>query len=92
MKSCCKLILLVMLMVVFAVAAAFGADPVAIAPAAVAPAAPSILAWFIANQAYVFAACLAVSEMLSLIPGFKGNGILDTIIKALVQLSGKATA
>lgn len=62
---------------------AFGADAVAVAPA------PSIMEWFIVNKAAVFGAALALSELLSLIPGFQGNGILDTIKKALVQLSGK---
>jgi len=89
MKKFGGFILMFVLLALAMVAGAFGADPVAVVPVAAAPAAPSILSWFMANQAAVFAAALAMSELLSLIPGFKGNGILDTIIKALVQLSGK---
>jgi len=56
-----------------------------------ATAAPSIMAWFQANQAAIFGLALAISEFLALIPAFKGNGILDTIIKALKLLTGKDT-
>lgn len=52
---------------------------------------PSIMAWFQANQAAIFGLALAISEFLALIPAFKGNGILDTVIKALKLLTGKDT-
>lgn len=66
---------------------AFGADA---APAAV-PASTGIFAWFQSNTNAVIVVALAVSEFLSLIPAFQGNGILDTIIKALKALSAKPT-
>lgn len=50
---------------------------------------PSLLDWFAANKTVIFGAALALSELLAIIPAFKGNGILDTIIKALQMLSGK---
>jgi len=59
---------------------------------ATATASPSIMAWLQTNQAAIFGLALAISEFLSLIPGFKGNGILDTIIKALKLLTGKDTS
>jgi len=62
------------------------------AASATATAAPSIMAWFQANQAAIFGLALAISEFLALIPAFKGNGILDTIIKALKLLTGKDTS
>jgi hypothetical protein len=80
-----KLLLALVVIVACTAALALGVDVV---PVAAAPA-PSILDWFMVNKAAVFGAALAFSELLSLIPSFKGNGILDTIIKALVQLSGK---
>jgi hypothetical protein len=55
----------------------------------VASAPPSLLQWFIANSTAVFATLLVMSELLSLIPAFKGNGILHTIIEALKALSQK---
>ena len=63
---------------------AFAAEPVVMPVAQV-----GFLDWFKQNSAAVLGACLAFSEVLSLIPAFKGNGILDTIIKALQVLSGK---
>jgi len=72
---------------------AFAADPAATTAAAPAAAAadPSLFAWFVANKAAIFGVALAISEFLTLIPGFKGNGILDTIIQALKVLSAKET-
>ncbi len=67
---------------------AFAADPAATTTAA---ADPSLFAWLIANKAAIFGVALAISEFLTLIPGFKGNGILDTIIQALKVLSAKET-
>ena len=52
----------------------------------------SLFDWFLQNKAAILAAALAFSEVLSLIPAFKGNGIIDTIIKALQTLSGKDPA
>ena len=64
---------------------------VAMAADAVVPAAttPSLMAWFQANTAVILGVALAISELLAQIPAFKGNGILDTIIKALQALSEK---
>lgn len=39
--------------------------------------------WIQANWGYIVAVLLAVSELLAVIPQFKGNGFLDTIIKVL---------
>ncbi len=68
---------------------AFAADPVTTTAAVAAD--PSLFAWFVANKAAIFGVALAISEFLTLIPGFKGNGILDTIIQALKVLSAKET-
>lgn len=83
MKRFIALFTFIILTIVAAVC--FGAD------AAVPPVAPtpSLLGWFKANEAVILAAALGISELLSLIPGFKGNGVLDTIIKALRALSQK---
>ena len=69
------------------------ADP-ATAPAVIpaVPAtvpAPSIIDWFTLYKAYIFGAALAISELLGVTPWFKGNGIMDTIIKGLKLLMGK---
>lgn len=45
--------------------------------------------WFKENLTYILAAALAVSELLAVTPWFKGNGILDSIIKALNFFRGK---
>ncbi len=85
-----KLIFLVVLVALATVA--FAADPVvpvAAAPAATAAATVGFLDWFKQNSGAVLGFALAFSELLSLIPAFKGNGILDTIIKALQSLSTK---
>ncbi|KAB0668928.1 hypothetical protein F6V30_13910 [Oryzomonas sagensis] len=86
-----KLILLVTMLVACMAVAAFGADPVAVvAPATVTPAATvGFLDWFKQNTSLVLGVALALSELLAAIPAFKGNGILDSIIKGLVALSGK---
>ena len=78
-----KLILAAVIMSIMATVAA-GAD--ATAPAATGGA----LAWFSDNKVAVIAAALAISELLALVPGLKGNGILDSIIKILKVVSGKA--
>lgn len=84
-----KLIFLVVLVALATVA--FAADPVvpAAAPAVAAQGAVGFLDWFKQNSGAVLGFALAFSELLSLIPAFKGNGILDTIIKALQSLSTK---
>lgn len=78
-----KMISLIVLIAVVAIAAISGAAEAVAAPA------PSLLSWFMANSTVILAMLLAVTEVLALIPGFKGNGILDTIIKALQVLSKK---
>jgi len=80
-----RLILSLMLIIICTAALALGAD---VAPIVAVPS-PSILDWFAVNKAVIFGAALAISELLSLIPGFQGNGILDTIKKGLALLSGK---
>ena len=93
MSKMIRFTLAMLALIVCTVALTFGADPTAVVVPAVATpaaAAPSILDWFQANEAAIFAAALAVSEMLALIPGFAGNGVIDTCIKALKLLSGKA--
>lgn len=65
----------------FVSAVAFAADPAPVA-------AVGFLDWFKQNSGAVLGFALALSEILSLIPAFKGNGILDTIIKALQAMSG----
>lgn len=72
--------------------AAMAADPAAVTPVTpvtAAPAAVGFLDWFRQNTATVLGFALAFSELLSLIPAFKGNGLLDSIIKALQALSSK---
>jgi uncharacterized membrane protein len=44
--------------------------------------------WIMNNSGTIFGALLAISELMALIPAFKGNGILDSIIKALKALAG----
>ncbi len=64
----------------------------AVAPGVTAPAAaaaPSLVAWFQANQVYVYGALLAISELLGVVPQFQGNGVIDTIIKAIKLLMAK---
>lgn len=45
--------------------------------------------WVDINAVVLLGAALAISEVLALIPGFKGNGILDTIIKFIKLLISK---
>lgn len=73
-----------MLMVVAFTVPAMAADA---APAAAT--APSFMAWLQANTTLILGLALAISELLAAIPAFNGNGILDTIIKALQALSAK---
>ncbi|MDA8413008.1 MAG: hypothetical protein M0023_04380 [Desulfobacteraceae bacterium] len=90
MKSLKSLFCFTLIVLVCAVTA-FAADPVA--TVAVAPIATvSILDWFKQNSAAIFGALFAISEVLGAIPGFKGNGIFDTIVKALSILSNKQEA
>lgn len=82
-------LLLICLFVCFAaIAGAVDAAPVA----AAVPVAPVVgfLDWFKQNTAAVLGAALALSELLSLVPQFQGNGILDSITKALRALSKPA--
>lgn len=56
------------------------ADAVAVAPAP----AQSIMAWASANSVLLSAFVVAVlSELMSLVPSLKSNGIIDMIIKIL---------
>lgn len=86
MKKLSSLVVFVVLCILASVC--FAADPAATA-AVVAPVKVSILDWFKQNSAVIFAALFSVSEVLGLIPGFKGNGVFDTIVKALAVLSNK---
>ena len=79
-----KITLYAVFALVALVSVAVGAD---VAPVTAQPV--SIMTWFTQNKAAVLAFTLALSELLSLIPAFKGNGILDTIIKAIKVLSQK---
>jgi hypothetical protein len=81
-----KIFLFMVVCVAMLVGVCFGADVVAVAPA---PAPVGFLDWFKANTPAVLGVALALSELLSLIPAFKGNGILDTIVKGLKALSNK---
>ena len=85
-----KFFLFLALVVVFVAAVCFGAD--AVVPAAAAVPAVGFMDWFKQNATAVIGAALALSEVLSLIPAFQGNGILDTIIKALKVMSEKPAA
>lgn len=67
---------------------AFGADVVPVA----VPAQTGVISWFQANTNAVLYMALVISEVMALIPGFQGNGILDTIIKALQALGAKPPA
>jgi hypothetical protein len=64
-----------------------------VAPPGVAVAAePTAMQWVTANLATIFLVLLGISESLALLPWFKGNGIMDMIIKALRTLAGKPPA
>jgi hypothetical protein len=93
MRKLFSLVMLVFTLAVLAVTA-FAADPVAVVAAAATPVVQvSIVDWFKQNAAVIFSALFGISEVLGMIPGFKGNGIFDTIVKALQILSNKqATA
>jgi len=86
MKRFLSFMVMFMCILAMATAVAFGADP---APA-VAPVI-GFFDWFKMNSVLVFGALLALSELLSMIPAFHGNGILDTIIKALKLMTAKQT-
>ena len=85
-----KVFLFLVLALVTMAAVCFGAD--AIAPVVATPASVGFLDWFKQNTALVLGVALAISELLAQIPTFKGNGIVDTIIKALRVLSEKPKA
>lgn len=78
MKTLIRLVILMAL--TLATAVAFAATPDA------APAAPTFLGWFTANENGLLKFALALSEFLALFKVFQGNGILDTIIKGLKAL------
>ena len=82
-------LLLITVAVASAAAVATVAAPVVAAVPTVVAASPSFMDWIMGNKTAIFGVCLAISEFMSLIPAFKGNGILDTIIKALELLSNK---
>lgn len=67
---------------------AFAAESAIAVIAAPVPA-PTLFSWFNANSVPILALALVISELLATIPGFQGNGILDTIIKALRALTQK---
>lgn len=89
MKKIISLLVLIALIIIAAVA--FGADAALVAAPAAAPIAQgvSILEWFKQNASVVLACALAVSELLGATPWFKGNGLLDSIIKSLKYLASK---
>lgn len=71
--------------------AALGLSGVAFAAdATTTAAAPGFMDWLAQNKAVVIGAALAISELLALIPGIKGNGILDMVINLLKSEQGKA--
>lgn len=85
--------LLIIMCLALLSAVAFAAETVAPGSTTTAAQAaqPTIMQWLTANLATVFLVLLGISEALSLLPWFKGNGILDMIIKALRTLAGKPT-
>ena len=53
----------------------------------------NVLAWIVANKAVLIPAVIAVlSEIMSLIPSLKSNGIIDLFINILKAILGKETA
>jgi len=50
---------------------------------------PVVVDWFQANLTLILSLALAVSELLAVTPRFKGNGILDSIIKGLKYLQAQ---
>lgn len=81
-----KTFLVLLLVMLASVAMGVDAVPVPVPAPAVSI---SVLDWFKANTAVVIGLALAISEVLALIPGIKGNGIVDAIIKALKVLANK---
>ena len=54
------------------------------------PLAPiTFTSWLQDNLVYVLGFLLALSELMSVTPWFKGNGLLDSIIKGLSKMLGK---
>jgi hypothetical protein len=49
-----------------------------------------IMEFFIANKALVFGVLLAVSELLSVLPQFKANGIFQLVYNFIKQLVSPA--
>jgi len=74
-----RFVLSLMLIIAFTAIAALGVDVV---PAATVPPL-SIMEWFTVNSALVFGVAWAISELLAVIPAFKGNGFLDIILNFL---------
>jgi len=75
--------ILILLMIVVLV---IGLALPVMAATAVGPSPPSVIDWVRDNLSYILGLALAVSELLAATPWFKGNGILDYIIKGLVFL------
>lgn len=50
---------------------------------------PVVADWFQTNLTLILSLALAVSELLAVTPWFKGNGILDSIIKGLKYLQAQ---
>lgn len=74
------------MMCVLFVATAMAAD------SALTIANPSVLDWFRLNIVAVLTVLLALSELFALMPWFKGNGILDAIVKILKLMLEKRSS
>jgi len=81
------LLMSLLLMLVFILISAIGVAAETAVSAATAN--QSWFEWLDVNALILLGAALALSEVLALIPGFKGNGILDTIIKFIKLLISK---
>lgn len=87
MKRIISLLVLIALTIITALA--FAADPPATAAAVPVPS-TSFMAWFSVNENAILKFALSVSEFLGVFTMFKGNGILDSIVKGLKALSPAA--
>jgi hypothetical protein len=88
MKKLISVLFVCLLSIMIVAGVVFGADAV-VPVVATAAASTTLLGWFQANSVAVLTLALVISEFLGLIPAFQGNGILDTIIKALKVLGAK---
>ena len=101
MKTLGFLISLITVICLCVVAIALGADPVAVVatppvilpPVVVPPVVQaSFLLWAQQNLTAILSVCLGIGELMSLSPWFKGNGIIDSLVKSLKFLIQKPTA